>query len=722
MQGPQTLRGTVLRLTDQDITWMDAMPFAVLVLGKDGLVMFANPAAEQMLRPQTGSLVGLLRPQWIAPEREVVKVPDPSGDFRMARIWNVPASWQGNPAVLVLLTRLLSTLDEAVTLKVKEEMDRVLSSLPDCIWTGIYEPDGKARLLYISPVIDQISGLPYHDFDENGHALWQSIIHVDDLERYNQVNQDVLRNGEDYELEYRIVMPSGAIRWVRDSVQVRQIEGGKQRRDGIISDITDRKLTEQVLEEQRNLQRQILDLNPNMVFAKDRSGRFILANRAFADLLGYTVEGILGKTEAEIIPDPELAREYQRDDESVISTMSEVVRVEKINGRQGRQVWVQMTKRPLVDNEGHVIGVLGVGTDITERKNAEEELRSANEKLTHWIKDLERRNEESLLLNEMGDLFQNCKDYQEIYHVVEQYSQQLFSDQVGGMYIYDEDTNLLERQACWGVPPPSPEHVFGLEDCWALRRGQPFISAASNRGLRCKHLGQSAPSKSLRASICVPMIAQSKPIGLLNLEVTNPDEVDHWKPLMLMVAERVSLALANLRLSDTLRSQSIRDPLTNLFNRRYMEETFERELHRAARHNRPLGVVLFDIDHFKTFNDTYGHEAGDAVLRTIGEFLLRQTRSDDVICRYGGEEFVLIILEAKPEDTLKRAEALCAGIHRLELSHMNQVMMPISISAGAASFPAHGRRSEDLLRAADKALYEAKHQGRNRVVMAPFEA
>ncbi|NPV56458.1 MAG: diguanylate cyclase [Anaerolineae bacterium] len=711
----------MLRLTDQDIAWMDALPFAVLVLGKDGLVMFANPAAEETLKPETGALVGLLRPQWIVTDREVVKVPDPSGDFRMARIWNISASWQGNPAVLVLLTRLLSTLDEAVTLKVKDEIDRVLSSLPDCIWTGIYEPDGKKRLLYISPVIFQISGLTYNDFEDDGHTLWQSIIHVDDQERFNQVNQDVLKNGEDYELEYRIVSATGTIRWVRDSVQVRQIESGKQRRDGIISDITDRKLTEQVLEEQRNLQRQILDLNPNMVFAKDRSGRFILANRAYADLLGFAVEDILGRTEAEIIPDPDMTREYQRDDESVISTMSEVVRVEKISRKHGRMVWVQMTKRPLVDNDGQVIGVLGVGTDITERKNVEEELRTANEKLTRWVSDLEQRNQESLLLNEMGDLFQNCKDYQEIYHVVEQYSQQLFSDQVGGMYIYDEDTNLMERQACWGLPPPCPEHVFGLEDCWALRRGQPFVSTGSNRGLRCKHLGAQGPSKHLRASICVPMIAQSKPLGMLNLEVADPEDVDRWKPLMLMVAERVSLALANLRLSDTLRSQSIRDPLTNLFNRRYMEETFERELHRAARHNRPLGVVLFDIDHFKKFNDTYGHEAGDAILRAIGDFLLRQTRSDDVICRYGGEEFALIILEAKPEDTLKRAEALCTGIHRLEVTHMNQVMEPVSISAGAASFPIHGRRSDDLLRAADKALYEAKRQGRNQVVMASEE-
>ena len=182
--------------------------------------------------------------------------------------------------------------------------------------------------------------------------------------------------------------------------------------------------------------------------------------------------------------------------------------------------------------------------------------------------------------------------------------------------------------------------------------------------------------------------------------------------------ERISLALANLKLREVLRSQSIRDPLTGLFNRRYMEESLEREVRRGVRNKDGVALLMLDIDHFKQFNDTYGHQAGDALLRGFGEFLSQRTRGQDVACRFGGEEFVLILSGASAADGCKRAEILRQELPQLMVEHAGQVLGRITVSIGVSAFPVHGATGEELLRTADLALYRAKKEGRDRVVEA----
>jgi diguanylate cyclase (GGDEF)-like protein len=184
------------------------------------------------------------------------------------------------------------------------------------------------------------------------------------------------------------------------------------------------------------------------------------------------------------------------------------------------------------------------------------------------------------------------------------------------------------------------------------------------------------------------------------------------------VGERISLALANLRLREVLRSQSIRDPLTGLFNRRYMEEALARDLRRAARNDEGVTALMFDVDRFKQFNDTFGHHAGDTVLRAVGDLLSRQTRGQDVACRYGGEEFVVLLEGTSIDAACKLAELLRQELKQLTAQHAGQVLGQISVSIGISAFPGHGATAEELLHAADQALYRAKAQGRNRVVVA----
>jgi diguanylate cyclase (GGDEF)-like protein len=185
-----------------------------------------------------------------------------------------------------------------------------------------------------------------------------------------------------------------------------------------------------------------------------------------------------------------------------------------------------------------------------------------------------------------------------------------------------------------------------------------------------------------------------------------------------MFADQVALALANLYLREQLRHQSIRDPLTGLFNRRYLEATLEREVRQAKRHHRSIGIMMIDIDHFKRFNDCYSHAAGDMVIRVVSAFLLSHTRGEDIACRYGGEEFTLILPEASLSDTLRRAEHLRCGIEQLAVEYRGQRLPGISISIGVAALPNHGSQADTLIHVADAALLRAKHAGRNRVVVA----
>jgi diguanylate cyclase (GGDEF)-like protein len=221
-------------------------------------------------------------------------------------------------------------------------------------------------------------------------------------------------------------------------------------------------------------------------------------------------------------------------------------------------------------------------------------------------------------------------------------------------------------------------------------------------------------------------MAQGTGLGILYFQSRQRDEAQNPgeffnsenRQLALTAAESVAISLSNLYLQETLRVQSIRDPLTGLFNRRYLEESGERELYRMARGKKPAGLAMIDLDHFKTFNDTFGHEGGDALLRAFGQFLRERLRKEDIACRYGGEEFCILFCESSVDDAVRRAEQLRAEVNHLTVHHGGQHLGDISISVGVASYPTHGSVLTDLIAAADSALYQAKAAGRNRVVTA----
>ncbi|MDY0092307.1 MAG: diguanylate cyclase [Candidatus Vecturithrix sp.] len=358
--------------------------------------------------------------------------------------------------------------------------------------------------------------------------------------------------------------------------------------------------------------------------------------------------------------------------------------------------------------------------DITERKRMEQAL--------------QQRTRELSLLNQLSDQLQSCQTEEETYHILVKMCAQLFPYTSGSFCIMNAEQTGLTRVASWGNPPDSL-HTFGIDDSWVFVHDntriveQPYISKL------CPHIGYSPDKKHL----CAPIHVAGKMLAILamSLEFDLPlpgqsdEQIDcrgmteqefqqklsSIEIVLTGVVEHYALSLVNLRLQERLRKEAIVDPLTGLYNRRHMEASLKRESRRAQRHNSSLGFMMLDVDRFKILNDTYTHEAGDIVLQELGLLLQRHIRGEDIACRYGGEEFLLILPEASLLDTLQRAEELRFMVRELGIRYHDSILH-ITISIGVAALPEHGHDPKDVLNAADMALYQAKDQGRDCVVVA----
>jgi diguanylate cyclase (GGDEF)-like protein/PAS domain S-box-containing protein len=460
----------------------------------------------------------------------------------------------------------------------------------------------------------------------------------------------------------------------------------------------------------------------NAVMITDRKGIIQWVNPAFTQLTGYAAEEALGQK-------PDLLKSGQHDRAFYQNLWSTVLsgkgwHGQLINRRKDGRLYVdEQSISPVRNDRGDITHFVAIQEDITERERREESLREVNEKLTSKVHELEQRAREIHWLSEMGEMLHSSQNIEEAYEVIARYTHELFPDASGDVCELAASREGLEVVAAWGNVSP-PQLVFTPDECWALRLGRLHFVPDSRQGLGCPHLDGVKPISSL----CVPLMAQNDTLGVLNIwrdvapvgesAEASEQRIEREKRLGVAVAEQVSLALANLRLRETLRSQSIRDSLTGLYNRRYMEESLERELRRATRSNRPLAVILLDLDHFKEFNDSLGHEAGDILLREFGGLLQGSVRKNDLACRYGGDEFILILHEASLEVARQRGERLREALKNHEVQYGGRSLGTVTVSLGIAVFPGDGSTSQDLLRTADAALYRAKVEGRDRVAVA----
>ncbi|RPE81319.1 diguanylate cyclase [Vulcaniibacterium tengchongense] len=364
-----------------------------------------------------------------------------------------------------------------------------------------------------------------------------------------------------------------------------------------------------------------------------------------------------------------------------------------------------------------LLGALMWGLARENRRSAalEREARKTLRELAESLEQRGRLSEQRRLLGVYAGLLQSSQTLDEAMAVTVRTLTELLPGAGGRCYVLRASQNQAETAARFGaevVPSDDPLHP---DSCWALRRGQPHHSGPGAGHVRCRHLAPAGEADDAW-SLCVPLMAQGTSLGLLYL--SGPAQCGIEAAVAESVGEQLSLAMLNLQLRETLRVQSLRDALTGLFNRRYLEENLQRELLRCERRGLPLSVIMLDVDHFKRFNDQHGHTAGDALLARIGQTLQALVRGEDIACRYGGEEFAIVLPETGRAEALQRAEEIRRAIAATTVLHLRRTLGPTTASLGVAVFPGDGDAPAALIECADAALYRAKAAGRDRVVEA----
>lgn len=345
-----------------------------------------------------------------------------------------------------------------------------------------------------------------------------------------------------------------------------------------------------------------------------------------------------------------------------------------------------------------------------ELSRADRRLQALNAELTGALAEIERRSRDLELLTTLGDRLHRCQTTTETRDVIAEIVPRLFPADVGQVALLglsDAEPNLITE---WGGARPAD--VAMLRGCLLLLAVAWGSSAANG-------VSPIARGHSTIDHLCLPLGSQGRTLGLIHLSPPLADgRAEPRTSLVHTVAEQLTLALSNLHFRHELHDLSVRDPLTGLFNRRHMNEEIVQALQRAARGQRPLAVLLFDLDRFKDINDRLGHEAGDAALTEVGRVIRLHFRAEDILCRLGGDEFGIILPDATLRQAHTRGEAIREALDDSTLSLRGIRIGRVSASIGVAAFPEHGQTAEMLLCAADEALYQAKRQGRNQVVSA----
>ena len=351
-----------------------------------------------------------------------------------------------------------------------------------------------------------------------------------------------------------------------------------------------------------------------------------------------------------------------------------------------------------------------------QSRTSEENCEALRQQLQLARSEQEKNSADLGLLGNYGNLLLGSTDLAEALQISQQMLSQLLPECAGSIYPLIDGEGLGEVTHLWGTHIGETRLQASAEDCRAMVTRRTCLSSSDKPAEACAHIQFPADGTAMSA-VCIPLNAQTESLGWLYL--TTPGLEGCAKMVVAQAAaKQLSQALANLKLRGNLRDLSVRDPLTGLFNRRYLQESLGREMARSKRRNLPLAVMMFDLDHFKAFNDNYGHAAGDALLVAFGRLLGNSFRSEDIACRLGGEEFILIMPEMELSVAKRRAQELLDATAALNVVHEGQTLPPITTSVGLAMMPEHGEKPDPLMAAADQALYAAKSSGRNRLSVA----
>jgi diguanylate cyclase (GGDEF)-like protein/PAS domain S-box-containing protein len=481
----------------------------------------------------------------------------------------------------------------------------------------------------------------------------------------------------------------------------------------------ERRQIEDRLRDSEQKYRLLMDAVPDPVIVFDREGRVTYLNSVFTRVFGWRLDEVKGSP-LNFIPEEsrvESLKALERMRRGHVAIPLETRRTTK----SGQTLEIQGCISQFKDPKGRFTGSIVLLRDVTAIKNTEKALRESNRRLGAAVREQKNRSRELGLLNSMNEWLQACSNESDTYKIMARICRQLFPADAGFLGMRDETSNRFAVVSTWG-DDALKDIDYDEHDCWSLRLGKMHAVKDLASDLSCSHpIGANTHSY-----LCLPITSPAGVMGVLHvLFKADVDEIstketkqNQASKLMILntMLEHYSLSLLNLRLYKTLKNQSIRDPLTGLFNRRYLDESLRREMFRCKRHGASTGLIMMDVDHFKAYNDTYGHEVGDVILKELAIFLKIHTRDEDILCRYGGEEFILLMPDSSLANARRRAEQLCVLVRNaLRITHQG-ITHQLTISLGAAAFPESGTTIEAAQNAADAALYQAKREGRDRVV------
>lgn len=595
----------------------------------------------------------------------------------------------------------------------EEEYRAIVENTSDVIFVL----DDNFIITYASPSAKKVFGKKIEDILNTSWIRWLS---ADEARKILNCFDFLLENqslveGISKNVEIKIKKPDREEQFFDVSINLLPGDVEKTKWILVLREVTHKIELERRLKQEREFINKVLQTVDSLVVGLDLEGRIVIFNRACEDLTGYSANEVIGKPIWKLL--------IPKEEREGVKRVFEELRLEELPNnyenhwitRKGEKRLIRWSNNFITDDAGKPYIIIGTGIDVTEQRLIERELVESKNKLARQIELMHKRNLVLGLLRDLNEAIIISNDEEEIKFALSHYLKDIFQSHSWSLYIMDSERKILKR---WltnqdeQLGKDSTDDWFYAEDCWAIRSYKMYECNFS----KSKGFCDRAKALEKTVSICSPISYKTDSIGVLSVSISSEveeEQLQFWKDVVTMVSRLIGLGFWSFRIRSMLKEQSIIDPLTGVYNRRYLEDYLKIEYHRALRSGTPVAFFMIDIDHFKNVNDRFGHAVGDKVLQIIANLIRETIRLSDVICRYGGEEFLVICPDMDIKVAKVRAEAIRSKIERYLFPSVGKV----TVSIGVAVFPRHGDNLEKVIERADEALYEAKGRGRNCTVV-----